>query len=345
MWLDKIQFEEKERARTSCLLTGAPGTGKSRGIEFFQRHDLRVRQGFFSIDFHAPVYRNVLTWCAANRYYDRNVILLDLSEGRFAKGVDLCKRIPGIEIGVQRSGMVDAILNAGGDKDPSSLTVVFRLLHIVLTAVLEKAIPLHECIYLLSHKDDLGRMVETFEDPLIKSLWGDISKFAPSEWSRYVAPTINRLFRLLQSKSIQRFLSLSKQGYNLELTFKDTILINLATSDKLDAYAAKTFAALWLNYCYLTSKKRKGKYGQDPPPYYGYIDEWILVPTDLYGKIAAECRKFGLLLVLANQDLSQIRESFGGSFQETILTLCQFQACFGGLNHTDASRLAREWNV
>jgi hypothetical protein len=76
-----------------------------------------------------------------------------------------------------------------------------------------------------------------------------------------------------------------------------------------------------------------------------YIDEWWLVPTPDVGRILAETRKFGLLLTLANQDLSQIKASFSAEFAQSILTLCQVQSCFGGLNHTDASRLSKEWGV
>src|SRR5205085_4217165 len=58
-----------------------------------------------------------------------------------------------------------------------------------------------------------------------------------------------------------------------------------------------------------------------------------------------ECRKYGLLLTLANQDLSQIRHKFGPSMADTILTLCQIHLCFGGINDVDAERLAREWGI
>lgn len=127
--------------------------------------------------------------------------------------------------------------------------------------------------------------------------------------------------------------------------FEGHTFINLASSDQLDADAARTFGALYLNHLYMSSKRRRGKLGNDPSPYYCYVDEWWLVPSPDYGRILAECRKFGLLLILANQDLSQIKEAFGESFKESILTLCQRQVCFGGLNDNDAGRLAREWGI
>src|SRR5262249_38170132 len=132
---------------------------------------------------------------------------------------------------------------------------------------------------------------------------------------------------------------------DLEGDFGDTILVNLATSDTLDADAAKTAAALLLNSFYQSAKRRRTDRGADPAAYYLYIDEWWLVPTPDVGRILAETRKFGLLLVLANQDLSQVTANFGANFAHSLLTLCQIQCCFGGINQADAARLGREWQV
>jgi hypothetical protein len=160
-----------------------------------------------------------------------------------------------------------------------------------------------------------------------------------------VTPTLNRLFRITQSKPIRRFMCLPRQAPSLKLTFEDTIFVNLASSGSLDNDAANTFLALLVNDFYLCAKQRRGRPGKDPSHYFLYVDEFVHAPTPSYARIAAECRKFGLLLVLANQDLSQIKENFGADFAQSILTLCQTQLYFSGINDSDADRLARECGV
>jgi hypothetical protein len=211
--------------------------------------------------------------------------------------------------------------------------------------MIEKDIPLNQAFQLFANRAAFSDVVDDLPDSLIKALWSDLANLTQSEWSRQVTPTVNKLFRIIQSKTIQRFMCLPAKEHNLELTFQDTILVNLATSGSLDADAARTFAALLLNDLYQSAKRRKGRACKDPAPYYVYIDEWWLVPTPDVQRILAETRKFGLLLVLANQDLSQIKAKFDAEFAQSILTLCQVQCCFGGINHTDATRLSREWGV
>jgi|SRR5215213_5240184 len=342
MRIGKLVFDEKQRAKTNSLILGTIGYGKSRFLEFEQRQNIQKQIPFCSIDYHGAMYRNLISWFAANGYY-RNINLLDLSQGSFVTGVDFFRRIEGVDTGVQVSGMVDAVMSAWGDKNSNTYPVIFRILTILFTVMIERGIPLPDTLSLLTNRNALTAQVNQLSNSLIRTVWTDLEKLPPSEWGRYVAPTVNRLFRLVQSKSIQRFMSLGKAEGTRE--FEGHTFVNLASSDQLDADAARTFGALYLNHLYMSSKRRRGKFGNDPSPYYCYVDEWWLVASPDYGRILAECRKFGLLLTLANQDLSQIKDTFGDSFKESILTLCQRQVCFGGLNDNDAGRLAREWGI
>jgi TraM recognition site of TraD and TraG len=309
------------------------------------RQDLKARQPFCLIDFHGSLFENVKAWCAFNGYFDRRIILLDLSGGKFLKGCSFFRRQAGLDVGVQSSGMVESVLRVSGLQSPDAYPVIYKLSKILFTVIIEKDIPLTQGFQLFANRRAFSDVVSELSDPLVKALWSDLESLTQSEWSRQVTPTVNKLYRLVQSKAIQRALCVNTAGYNLELTFRDIILVNLATSGELDSDAARVFAALFINHFYHSAKRRIGRAGKSPLPYYLYIDEWWLTPTPDIGRILAETRKFGLLLALANQDLSQIKASFGAEFTQSILTLCQVQCCFGGLNFTDASRLAHEWGV
>jgi len=345
MKLGHITFDEKTRSQSNSLILGSIGFGKSKFLEYLMRQDLAARQPFCFIDYHGALFEKIKAWCAFNSYFDRKLIIVDPSSGSFVKGVNLFRKKPGLDTGTQSSGMVEAILRVWGLENPDSYPVIYKLTKILFTVMIEKNIPLNQAFQLFADRVAFSDIVNDLPDPLIKALWSDLTNLTQSEWSRQVTPTVNKLFRIIQSKAIQRFMCLSGKEHNLDLTFQDTILVNLATSGSLDADAARTFGALLLNDLYQSAKRRKGRNGKDPAPYYVYIDEWWLVPTPDVQRILAETRKFGLLLVLANQDLSQIKAKFDAEFAQSILTLCQVQYCFGGINHTDATRLSREWGV
>lgn len=343
MKLGDITFEEKERAQTNSLVLGSIGFGKSKFLEYLMRQDLERRQPFCLIDMHGKTFREIKKWCAYNAYLSRSIVLIDPAEGNYVKPYNPFRKKEGVDTTVQTSGMVQAVLKASGITDDTTFAVIYKLVKILFTVVVSKQTTIMEAFTLLGKRDALNQIVKELDDPLIDSLWSDLANLSPSEWSRSVTPTSTRLFNIIHSKPIQRFMGV--QAPSLQLNFTDTILVNLAPGGLLDARASRVFAALLLNDLYQSAFSRKGKLGKDPSPYYVYVDEWWLVPTQDFGRILAETRKFGLLLCLSNQDLSQIREIFGGNFAQSILTLCQLQCCFGGINDDDAGRLSREWNL
>ncbi len=343
MELGIIDLDDKIRSQSNTIVFGPPGSGKSFSLEYLMRQDLKKRQPFCCIDRHGSSFERMVRWCVYNGYYDRNLIILNPSDGAYIKPFNPFRRIEGLDVGVQTSSMVEAVLSIWGDRNANSYPVMFKILKIVFTVVVEKGLPLHEAFHLLANRKRLTAMVETLSDPYIKTVWEDLRRLSQSEWSRQVTPTLNRLFRIVQSRAIQRFMYAS-EGKCLELNFRDTILVNLATSGNLDADAANMIAVLLINHFYHAAKRRRGKAGKDPSPYFLYFDEWVL-PTPDFSRILAECRKFGFLMCLANQDLSQVKTAFGSGFADTLLTLCQMQLCFGGINNDDARRLAREWGI
>jgi hypothetical protein len=342
MRFGEVEFDEDARSQTNGLILGSIGFGKSKCLEHIARQDLRQNQHFMLIDFHSPVYQNTVEWCVYNDYKD--VVLLDLSSGRFAKGYNRFRRQPGVDMSVQVGGMVDAVMSVWGDPNPNNRAVIFKLLVVLFTVMLEFRLQLLEGFELLADRKQLSYYGERLSDPAVKALWSSLKNTSPNEWERQVAPTIGRLFRIVRSETVRRFMGVSDEN-SLSLTFDQTILINLASSDHLDADGASIIAALLINDLYQSAKRRPRIDRKDPTPYFLYCDEWWLVPTPDWQRILRETRKAGLVTLLANQDLEQLNDAFSRSFAQSLLTMCQLQVCFGGINDNDASRLAREWDL
>ncbi len=306
-------------------------------------NDISNRQPFCLIDLHGKLFRLVKNWCAYKAYSDRRIIIVDPSEGKYVKPYNPFRRRDGIDRSVQVGGMVKSILSVWGADEIGENSNIFKFLTILFTVIIEKEMPLLQGFALLPERETMKREVAALKDSAIDTLWCDLMKLNANEWSRQIAPTLTRLFRVVCSDSMKRFLG--QVDNNLDLTFEDTILVNAGKGGQLDDDAANVFAALLLNDLYQSSFRRQGKYGKDPSPYYVYVDEWWLLPTPRYKKIMFECRKMGLLLVLANHDLHQLKETFGGNFAESIHTMTQIKIIFGGITQTDIGRVSRELQV
>jgi hypothetical protein len=338
-----IEFDRAVRGQSNSLVIGSIGFGKSMLMLLLMMADLAKRVAFCLIDLHGKLFRHVKNWCAYKAYGDRRIIIVDPSEGKYVKPYNPFRRRDGFDRSVQVGGMVKSILSVWGQDSIGEHSNIFKFLTILFTVIIEKEMPLLQGFSLLPERERMKKEVAALKDPAIDTLWCDLMKLNANEWSRQIAPTLTRLFRVICSDSMKRFLG--QVDNNLELTFEDTILVNAGKGGQLDDDAANVFAALLINDLYQSSFRRQGKYGKDPSPYYVYVDEWWLLRSPSYKKIMFECRKQGLLLVLANHDLHQLRETFGGNFAESIHTMTQIKIIFGGITDSDVGRLSRELQV
>ena len=269
MKLGQIEIDEKTRAASNIVVWGAPGFGKSVLREAKIRQDVAMRQPCMVVDFHGDhprsLYRKLVRWCAFNAYYDRKIHLIDLSQDKYVVGCNTFRAQEGLEVSEQTSGMIDAVMSVWGDANANSYPVMFKFLKILFTLLIVKGISLVDGFHLLTDKAKMTTAVESLSDPIINSLWRDLVKLSPSEWTRAITPTVGRIFRIVQSNILRQFMC--QMSGNLELTFEDTILINMGG---IDHDAAKTFVALLINFLYQSAKRRKGRGGRDPAPYYVY---------------------------------------------------------------------------
>ncbi len=72
--------------------------------------------------------------------------------------------------------------------------------------------------------------------------------------------------------------------------------------------------------------------------FYLYIDEFQNFATKTFIELLSESRKYGLSLILAHQNLSQLPEDL----QDSILTNCGIQACFR-ISRKDTEIMAKEF--
>ena len=335
-----VRLTPKDREIHMHVL-GSSGSGKSRFLEWMIRGDLKNRQGFCLIDPHGELYDTVVAYCARH-VLDREIILLNLSEPDNVVGFNPFRRTSG-DLSVQVDGRVTATMHAWGVANADQTPTLARTLRLIYTVMLEQGLGLPQVQHLLNFnaKEVRSFLIGRLQTPLIRTEWQELHELRAKDWREEMLSAKNRLFKLLTSDGLNRFMGLSDTSINLREIMDQgkVLLINLKRSKHLSKEGARTFGALIVNEFFEAAlERRKNEFGRDPDPYYLYLDEFQnFVSLDIAGMLA-EVRKFGLFLVLAHQYFEQLDEEIVSA----ALNNCQIKAVFGGLSVENAAMMAEE---
>lgn len=330
-----------EERQAHMHIIGSSGSGKSKFLEWLIRQDLMERQGFCLIDPHGTLYRDVLNYCAY-KVLDHEVVLLNLSDPTHILGFNPFKRVQQGDISVQVDRRISATMHAWGVENTDETPTLERTLRLIYTALIEQGLSFHHAQYLIDFNSHEIRseLVRQIDSSLVRREWDELQGLKPKDFRSEVLSAKNRLFRLLTSKTLSRFLNASGANLSLADIIENgkVLLVNLAPSDYLSAENAKVFGALLVNEFFEVARRRVPKYGQELKPYFLYLDEFqTFVSLDIT-KMLDQVRKYKLFAVLAHQRFGQM----GKDLCDAVLANCRIKAVFGGLPAESARMMAEE---
>ena len=320
---------------------GSSGSGKSRFLEWMIRGDLKNRQGFCLIDPHGELYDDVVAYCARH-VLDREIILLNLSEPESVVSFNPFRKSDAPDISVQVERRVTATMHAWGVDNADETPTLARTLRLIYTVMIEQGLGLPQAEHLLnfSAKEVRGFLIERLKSPFIRREWRELHDLKPKDWRDEILSAKNRLFKLITSDALKRFMGLAGVSIDLGdiMDQGKVLLVNLKQSKHLSYEAARTFGALLVNEFFEAAIQRQSRPGRDPDPYYLYLDEFQnFVSLDIC-RMLAEVRKRGLFLVLAHQYFEQLDQDVTAA----ALNNCGIKAVFGGLSVGNARLMAEE---
>src|SRR5579883_3211149 len=336
-----IRLKPEDR-KIHMHVIGSSGSGKSRFLEWMMRGDLRNRQGFCLIDPHGELYDAVVAYCARH-VIDREIVLLNLSEPDEIVSFNPFRKSPHADISVQVDRRLTATMHAWGVENADETPTLARTLRLIYTAMIEQGLGLPQIEHLLnfSAKDVRSFVIERLESSFIRREWLELHDLKPKDFRDEILSAKNRLFKLLTSDALRRFMGQAGASIDLREIMEQSkvLLVNLKQSKHLSHEAARTFGALLVNEFFEAAIARKAaRPGRDPDPYYLYLDEFQnFVSLDIC-RMLAEVRKFGLFLVLAHQYFEQLDQTVTAA----ALNNCGIKAVFGGLSVPNARMMAEE---
>ncbi len=336
---------------------GSIGSGKSTFLEHCIRQDIIKGRGVCVIDPHGnhpdSLYRKLLCWLDAQGYtkggkHERTIHLLDPNAPAHTVGFNpLARPTPATRPEVLATVVLEAFERVWGDEDTHAKPTIRRVLKGTFTALAELGLTLAEADLLYDPFDAhgvrqlvLSKIKDRYARNVIGELHqlGDIDRTKQSFRAEVIGP-MNRLAEFVSNEAIRTIIGQTKRILDIRAVLDEghIILANLGAGDYVEAADAELLGRLLTRMFFFHAKNRTRK---PIRPYWLYLDECQLYLSGDIQKMLAECRKYGLGVVLSHQYLRQLGEP-EEELRAAVRNSTKLKAVFNVADHIDAEELAQ----
>lgn len=330
-------------------IIGASGRGKSRFIEHLITHDILNGHGLCLIDPHGQLYNDILKW-AENKGLQRRgtlgkkIILFDPSSADWSFGFNF---LPGrgrnLEAEIKELGEVFARV---WGEDHSKTPRLKKWLSSILSTLADRELPFLMAEDLVSEtdKDFRNFLTEGVELSVVARDWIRASQMSTKEFRENLDSTDSRLRDFLFTRVVRNifgqrgrvldFHKIMDEGY--------VLLVNLGSAGNKRGNVITNDDKKVLGSLFVHSFLRRAmERPEGSKSFYLYIDECANYLNENIEEILTGCRKFGLHLILAHQDLGQLKDA-GEKVYKGVMGGAQTKVVFGGLPMDEAEIMAKE---
>ena len=337
----KVYLDDEYKKRHVYII-GNTGQGKSTLIVNMLLNDADIGNGAALFDPHGDVIDDVVARIPKHRRDD--VILFDPSDTEYPIGFNLLQAKTDIEKIVLSSDLVEVFKSRSTSWGDTMTAVLSNAINAFLES--EKGGTLLELRRFLLDPKFRVQYLNSVEDYSIRSYWEhDFKQLRKGS----ISPLLTRLDTFLRPRIIRNMMA-QKEGIDFGevMNGKKILLVKLAQGliGEENSYLLGT---LLLTKLQQAAQARASMSKEDRHPYYIYIDEFHNFITPSMSAILSGARKYGLGLVLANQQVSQI-SSVSSSIADSVLSNPAVRICFRvgdkdakalepGFSHYEASDL------
>jgi hypothetical protein len=330
----KIREEDR---KIHFYVVGASGTGKSKFLEFLIRQDVEKGNGFGVIDPHGDLIEDIKGYLALalpREEIEERVVLIDPTDERYTVAFNPLEKIEGVSSAEIAAELVEAFKKIWIDSWGARME---DLLRNTLISLIEAELTLDNLPRFLIDEDFRGNVLERVTHPIAKRYFQRFNSLSPKTREEWMESTLNKVNAFLSDDRIREIFSYQNSSFNLrEIMDNKKILLV-----KLDRGRLKEngdlFGSLLMTKIRMAAFSRSDTPKEKRIPFYLYIDEFQNFATEEFIDTLSEARKYGLVLILAHQNLSQLPKNL----QDSILTNCGIQ-CYFRVCRRDAEILAKE---
>jgi hypothetical protein len=330
----KIREEDR---KIHFYVVGASGTGKSKFLEFLIRQDIQKGNGFGVIDPHGDLIEDIKGYLALalpREEIEERVVLIDPTDEKYTVAFNPLEKIEGVSSAEIAAELVEAFKKIWIDSWGARME---DLLRNTLIALIEADLTLDNLPRFLIDEDFRGNVLERVTHPIAKRYFQRFNSLSPKTREEWMESTLNKVNAFLSDDRIREIFSYQKSSFNLREIMDNRKILLI----KLDRGRLKEngdlLGSLLMTKIRMAAFSRSDTLREKRIPFYLYIDEFQNFATKEFIDTLSEARKYGLVLILAHQNLSQLPNNL----QDSILTNCGIQ-CYFRVSRRDAEILAKE---
>jgi hypothetical protein len=332
--LAKIRDEDR---KIHFYVVGASGTGKSKFLEFLIRQDIAKGNGFGVIDPHGDLVEDVKGYLALvlpKEVLEERVVLIDPTDEKYTVAFNPLEKLESVSSAEIAAELVEAFKKIWIDAWGARME---DLLRNTLIALIEAELTLDNLPRFLIDDDFRENVLERVTHPIAKKYFQRFNALAPRTREEWMESTLNKVNAFLSDDRIREIFSYQRSSFNLReiMDNKKILLI------KLDRGRLKEngdlLGSLLMTKIRMAAFSRGDIPREQRVPFYLYIDEFQNFATEEFIDTLSEARKYGLVLIMAHQNLSQLPRQL----QDSVLTNCGIQ-CYFRVCRRDAEILAKE---
>jgi hypothetical protein len=243
---------------------------------------------------------------------------------------------------------IDQIVDCGlavWRDDPEIAKKVIQWFTNMLWCLVDGGLTLPDALNFLKNKDTRNQLIGMTDNQFIKSAWYDFEKLSHRDKEDAFSSLKRRIPRFSTSPSVNYTLGRTENVLDIEDVVENQklLLCNFSGQENLisseDAYLIGTLLINEIiNYC---KTQRPDSRIAKQKPFFLMIDEAHRFLSMKISEALAECAKNGLHLVLAHQNLAQLRE-YSEVLYQNVMTNAQTKIIFGGLPHKELEILEKD---
>jgi TraM recognition site of TraD and TraG len=314
-----------ERARLEhghCI--GTTGAGKTSFFRQCIEQDVATGRGVCVIDPHGnhpdSLYRSLLGWLDERGYTNTRVIhLIDPNTPTHVTGFDpLALPDETYDPAVIADAALEAFERVWGEEDTDTKPTIQRVLTATLTALCDLKLTLAEARLLFDPVDRAGIRawaIENVSDEEAREELQYLHDIAGEtrgrqEFRKEVLGPRNRLGKLTRTEAVRTMIG-QQAGTGRAIDFRKAldeghiILANLAGGPRASDKACELLGRLLTRFLFFHAQRRRCP----ERPFFFYLDECQLYLSGDVSRMLAECRKYGVGVMLSHQYLGQLDEA------------------------------------
>jgi hypothetical protein len=331
------KIKEKDR-RTHLYVVGASGAGKSKFLEFLIRQDILKENGFGLIDPHGDLAEEIKGFLALSLSKEETaerVVYVDPASEEYTVAFNPLEKTGGISPAEIAAELIEAFKKIWHDSWGARMEDLFRN---TLIALIEADLTLVDLPQFLINEDFRLNTLEKVRHPITKQYFQRFNNLAPKTRDEWMESTLNKVNAFLSDDRLRDMFSFKKSSFSLrEAMDRGQILLLKLDRGRLKENA-DLIGSLFMTKIKLAAFSRSKVSKEQRTQFYLYIDEFQNFATKTFIELLSEARKYGLSLIIAHQNLSQLPKDL----QDSILTNCGIQISFR-ISRKDAEIMAKEF--